>query len=77
MEYSAYHPTPEEIRLVQELAPGWETVWAEIATELLGKDGKGRLAQAVKFLRLNLEEEDEFVSRVMSEFQEKDRKSVV
>ena len=67
MEHSAYRPTPEEMILVQELAPGWETVWAEIATELLGKDGKGRLAQAVGFLRLNLEEEDDFVSFVIGQ----------
>ena len=64
MEHRAYHPTPEEIRLVQELAPGRETVWDKIATELLGK---GRLTQAVRFLRLNPEAEDNFVSFVIGQ----------
>jgi len=69
MVHDTYYPTPEEIRRVKYLMPGWEYVWNKIATELCGYGGEGRLAQAVKFLHLKPQEAEDFVSFALCEFQ--------
>ena len=71
MEPDVFHPTPDEIRVLQTLAPGWEEVWKKIALGLLGYNGKGRLSDAVGWLRgwTSEEEKADFVAFVIYEFQ--------
>lgn len=59
-----YLPTAEEIRLLQDLAPGWKDVWINICNELAGENEGGRLYTAARSVmrRLGLSPNDDRIN---------------
>jgi hypothetical protein len=70
MSEEKFELTTEEIRCLQELADGWETIWDRISVELYGKNGNGRLHDATRRYRSNNPgvDIDDFISFIYEQY---------